>query len=172
MRRAATLSDDGLLRWTLEREWGEGPTVCWIMLNPSSADAEVDDPTIRAIIKRSKGWDFGQLVVVNIYAIRASDPKVARRWAEREELPSEAVHNRSIVADMANAADKAVASWGAAPWATAWAYVVAAIIPELFCLGRTASGAPKHPLARGRHRIAPGQQLVPWRTRNDDGEAR
>ena len=166
MNSSATLSDDGQFRWTLERAWSDGPTVCWIMLNPSTADAEVDDPTIRAIVKHSDGWGFGRLVVVNLYPIRSSDPKAARRWAVNEWREDKSVsrldHNFNIVVGEAKAAEKVMAAWGAAPWTATWVRAVTDAIPELYCLGRTASGAPKHPLARGRHRVETGQQPELW----------
>lgn len=170
MRRAATLSDDGRFRWTLERQWGNGPYVCWVMLNPSTADAEVDDPTIRSIVERSEEWGFHRLVVVNLYPIRASDPQVARRWASTGEFLAEA-KNRELVVGAVWDAGITLAAWGAAPWAAQQADRLLAEINNrmpgrvLYCLGTTSSGAPKHPLARGRHRVALGQKPVVWRDR-------
>lgn len=72
--RFAQLSEDGVYRWLLGRQWSfkEPVTterlVCWIMLNPSTADAEMDDPTIRRCISFSQAWGYDGLTVVNAYA--------------------------------------------------------------------------------------------------------
>jgi hypothetical protein len=50
MWRSATISDCGRYRYALGRRWDDGPTACWVMLNPSTADADVDDPTIRRCV--------------------------------------------------------------------------------------------------------------------------
>jgi hypothetical protein len=73
---SAVLSECGTYRYSLTREW-EGGTdlrILWVMLNPSTADAKEDDPTIRKIVKFSKAWGFGSLEVVNLFALRATDP--------------------------------------------------------------------------------------------------
>ena len=67
MKRTASLSRCATLRWWLGRRWAVGRTVCWIMLNPSTADSETDDPTLRRIIRFSQSWGFGALAVVNLY---------------------------------------------------------------------------------------------------------
>ena len=145
MERSASLSSDGLYRWTLTRRWGEGGTVCWIMLNPSTADAEKDDPTIRSIIKRSRLWGYGGLVVVNRFPLRTPFPETCRKWARR--APSDVtIHNAVVMKVQMRHADLIVAAWGAVDWLEGTADEF-----ELHCIGTTASGAPKHPLARGKH---------------------
>ena len=74
MERAADISSDGLYRWTLRRRWGDGDDVVWVMLNPSTADANKDDPTLRRIIQFSDGWGYGGLLVVNLLPFRSSNP--------------------------------------------------------------------------------------------------
>jgi hypothetical protein len=72
--RGATLSDCGRYRYRLWRRWADGPTVLFVMLNPSTADADVDDPTIRRCIGFARSWGAGALEVVNLYAWRATQP--------------------------------------------------------------------------------------------------
>lgn len=73
---AAVISDDGLFRYRLSRTWDASlPVVCWVLLNPSTADAERDDPTVRRIRGFSQSWGFGGFVVVNLFAFRATNPK-------------------------------------------------------------------------------------------------
>lgn len=61
-------------RFDLRRFWGSAPYCLWIMLNPSTADARVNDRTISKIMGFSNRWGYGGLVVVNLFAFRATDP--------------------------------------------------------------------------------------------------
>src|SRR6185369_17379869 len=72
----AVISKCGKYRYSLRREWiGGAGTVCFIMLNPSTADASVDDPTIRRCIGFAQRWGYQILEVVNLYAYRATRPR-------------------------------------------------------------------------------------------------
>jgi hypothetical protein len=74
---SAVISPCGKYRYRLQREIGQGWKIAvFVMLNPSTADAEQDDPTIRRCIGFAKAWGCGQLIVVNLFAVRATDPKV------------------------------------------------------------------------------------------------
>ena len=65
----AVISQDERHRYSLTRRWGDGPRVCcWIMLNPSTADATTDDPTIRRCIGFTHGWGYDALTIINLYA--------------------------------------------------------------------------------------------------------
>lgn len=70
----AVLSECGKYRYRLSRRWGDGATCMFIMLNPSTADATEDDPTIRRCIAYAKSWGYGELVVTNLFAFRATNP--------------------------------------------------------------------------------------------------
>lgn len=72
---SADISDCGRYRYRLERVWGPGHSVCWVMLNPSTADGTRDDATIRKITAYSKRWGFDSLVVVNLFSWWATQPK-------------------------------------------------------------------------------------------------
>lgn len=75
MIRDAEGSDDGLYRYSLTRSWGDGlERVCWVMLNPSTADHETDDPTIRRVVDFSMRLGFDSCEVVNLWAWRATSP--------------------------------------------------------------------------------------------------
>lgn len=74
VKRAASISECGTYRWTLQRRWAAGERVCWIMLNPSTADAERDDPTVLRCMAFSRSWGYGGLIVVNLYPFRSSKP--------------------------------------------------------------------------------------------------
>ena len=82
----AVISQDERHRYSLTRRWGNGPRVCcWIMLNPSTADATTDDPTIRRCVRFTQAWGYDALTVVNLYAWRATDPADLRN-AQRAGL--------------------------------------------------------------------------------------
>ena len=76
MKGTALISDCKKYRYILSRIWDSSlPSVTFLMLNPSTADADKDDPTIRRCINYAKAWGFGHLDVVNLFAYRATDPK-------------------------------------------------------------------------------------------------
>lgn len=75
---SAVFSECGLCRYTLERRWRDGGRrVCFLMLNPSTADATQDDPTIRRCIGFARRWatDVSALTILNLFAFRSTDPK-------------------------------------------------------------------------------------------------
>lgn len=142
----AVISADGLYRYELHRSWGAGPVVEFIMLNPSTADAEVDDATIRRCIGFAKQWGYGALVVRNLYAYRATDP------GELVNIEDPVgPENREYLGR--DGADRTIAAWGAHPAADGWwsgypfgwqRHVIKR--RRLYCLGINANGSPKHPL--------------------------
>jgi hypothetical protein len=149
MVRSARISVDGLYRYELRRTWDDGPDVAWCMLNPSTANAESDDPTIRRLLAFSHGWGFGGLIVVNLFAWRASKPEALRSVVD----PVGPENQDSIEAAIAEA-ELVVCAWGAGvdskalrgrpkPNVTA---MTAALRKPTACLGRTEQGRPVHPL--------------------------
>jgi len=107
-RRRAEFSADKVYRYRLWREWGDIESrCCFLMLNPSVADDELDDPTIRRCIGFATRWGFGALDVVNIFAFRSTDPR-ALKTAEDPVGPD----NNAHIAAVAQRAGKVVAAWG------------------------------------------------------------
>lgn len=161
MERIAVLSDDGRYRFRLDRWWGDGPRVAWIMLNPSTADAEVDDPTIRRCIAFTRSWGYDGLTVVNLYPLRATDPKALRGF---EGIASEAcaVRNGDEVGRAVADAAITVAAWGVHGAMDGIGDWMRSVIHQsssrpLYHLGLTKDGHPRHPLyVRGD--TAP----IPW----------
>lgn len=149
-RYGASLSDDRLYRYLLWREWESRPKkrgyVLWVMLNPSTADASGDDPTVRKCIGFSKRWGYGRLEVVNLYAYRATKPKAM--W-EAEGNGIDIVgplNERAIEAGIKGAA-LIVAAWGAGAHEAEHDDLVRQLQEGgAMCLGRTAMGEPRHPL--------------------------
>lgn len=139
----------------------------FVMLNPSTADAEKDDPTIKNIIDRTYNWGFGKLVVVNLFPIRSSSPSVAKEYAQTRVLSDERFQNRRRIRKEARKAGIVICAWGGSPFAVdagerIWSLLRMSNI-ETFCIGTTKSGAPKHPLARGTHRVPVNTHYQPWR---------
>ncbi|WP_207558562.1 DUF1643 domain-containing protein [Mycobacteroides abscessus] len=142
----AVLSACGTYRYELTRSWGVGAALEFVMLNPSTADAAVDDPTIRRCVGFAKRWGYASIVVHNLYAYRATDPTELAN-AEDPIGPE----NRKYLSREDAACT--IAAWGAHPAATGWwsGYPYGwqrDVIKRsrLYCLGVNANGSPKHPL--------------------------
>ena len=148
MISSAQLSPDGLYRYRLTRAWDGGlvgarPAVTWVMLNPSTADHQADDPTIRRCVAFAKTWGYGGIEVVNLFALRATDPAELLRHADPVGLENDE-HLRVVASD---AGRLIVCAWGAHRAAKArGAQVLALLGATARCLRRTKSGAPEHPL--------------------------
>lgn len=165
------------IRIRLTRDWGPGPRALAIGCNPSDADAEKDDPTSRWWNRWFRLFGFGGYDAMNLYPICSSSPAEARKWTDFENNgpdwhARDMMHFNNLPALVAAAkrADKVFVCWGAIAWDHDWIeHVIEEIqtgvapYPDLWCWGKTTSGAPKHPLARGLHRIPPDQPPILWR---------
>jgi hypothetical protein len=142
----ALISDDGLYRYWLTRRWNTGPTATFVMLNPSTADAAIDDPTIRRCIGFAKAWGCGGLTVVNLYALRSTDPKGL--WTAGDPVGPENDSHLSAFAVVASQLGwPLVAAWGANAKPDRVAQVLDLPgMAALTALGVTKDGAPRHPL--------------------------
>jgi hypothetical protein len=146
MNRSAVISEDGLYRYRLDRWCGDGPRVVWVLLNPSTADADVDDPTIRRVMRFSRDWGYDGCTVLNVYAWRATKPSDLPDSDERAAGPLWNKHFQEAVTIMT----PVVAAWGAHATRACQdlGTVLAkrkALAPTL-CLGLTKDGHPRHPL--------------------------
>src|SRR3954453_788312 len=84
LEQNAVISACGRYRYLLTRQVGPGTrTAVFIMLNPSTADATDDDPTIRRCIGFARQWGCGRLAVLNLFALRATDPA----WMKQADNP-------------------------------------------------------------------------------------
>ena len=147
LERDAVISDCGKYRYLLRRTWDHGkPRALFVMLNPSTADAEVDDATIRSCVRLCKSWGYGSFEVVNIFAYRATDPKEL----ETALLPIVGPDQGRITDAAIARCDVPICAWGAHRMASERGAAVHSQIrsqrPAAFCLGLTKHGAPKHPL--------------------------
>lgn len=142
---SATISTCGRFRYTLERSvsvLGNG-LVMWVMLNPSTADAMLNDPTIVRVIRFSERLGFARAAVVNLFALRATDPRHLRLVGDPVGPENDAHIQR-----VAGEANLIILGYGADPIATERAAQVCTLLAgrKLFCLGKTKAGAPRHPL--------------------------
>lgn len=143
--RSAYLSADGQYRYALHRRWGQGDPLTFVMLNPSTADAEQDDPTIRRCVGFARRLGFDGLRVVNLYAFRATKPDDL--W--RAEEPTGGDRNDDLLREVGWLCRHSlvIAAWGVHAKPDRVAQVLA--FPHwhrVECLGLTKAGAPRHPL--------------------------
>jgi len=152
--RRAHISKDGRYRYMLWRCWaqGRGKMMLFVMLNPSTANAEEDDPTIRRCIGFANRNECKRLLVGNLFAYRATDPSLLRRRND-EGIDVEGPENQAWLWDMASDADYVVCGWGASVPRSLMAKAESSIRTlrdahegELYCLGKTSKGHPRHPL--------------------------
>lgn len=136
----AVISDCGAYRYWLGRP-GRGAPLVWCMLNPSTADATIDDPTIKRVRSFSKGMAFS---VINLNAYRATDPAELGTVADPI-----GPHNDHYIAWCLKVAPVVVCAWGAnATHEREVAFIEMALAAgcKMVCLGLNKDGSPKHPL--------------------------
>jgi hypothetical protein len=142
----AVISDCGKYRYLLRRTWDHAkPRALYVMLNPSTADAQLDDPTIRSCVRLAAGLGYGSMEVVNLFAYRATKPDELLTASDPYGQANEDHVKRALAR-----CDIPILAWGAWPPAhSASAYIrnaIRATRPAAFCFGKTKDGAPKHPL--------------------------
>ncbi len=143
---SAVISDCGKYRYHLTRRISDvARRIVWILTNPSVADAEKNDPTIRRVIGFSRRLGYGMISVVNMYAFRATLPFDLTRTADPVGPDNDAWIRNAV-----GGADLVVAAWGAPTFASQRAEELRRLLRDrkvsLWCLGQTAKGHPRHPL--------------------------
>lgn len=144
--RKCVFSPDMRHRYTLWREfWHDGENgdkfVQFIGLNPSTADDEVLDPTVRRCVNYAKSWGYGALCMTNIFAYRATLPDDMKRIADPV-----GEDNDYWLKDISKNAGIVIAAWGTHGGHLRRSDVVKNMIPNLYCLKTTQDGHPSHPL--------------------------
>lgn len=153
----AIYSDCEAYRYTLRRVWDEaGRKVSFVMLNPSTATEYQNDPTVERCQRRAVALGFGAMCVTNIFAFRATDPKVMRAAADPIG-PA----NDDAIREAAEWGDALVCAWGNHGDLGNRGANVKALLQSMdvhpYHLGLAKTGHPKHPLY-----IAYAQALIPW----------
>lgn len=157
---SAIISECGAYRYRLEREIGLGITTAIVMVNPSTADAEHDDTTIRKLrgFAERNGW--GRIIIGNLFALRATDVRELGR-AYDPVGPANDAHLANIFAD----ADRVILAWGPvakqprAYRGLRWRRAIRIIGHRpVYCIGAPAKcGHPKHPLM-----LPYDSPITPW----------
>lgn len=140
----ADFSPDRVYRYTLWRRWGGEANktyVQFIGLNPSTADETQDDPTVRRCIAFAQKWGYGGMCMTNLFAFRATDPNVMKK--ADDPIGAE---NDNWLTWIAHGAGKTIACWGVHGTHNNRASAIKLMLPELYCLGLTKEGQPRHPL--------------------------
>lgn len=142
MDDSAIFSADRRYRYVLTRTWDRARPACsFVMLNPSTADERTDDATIRRCIGFARSWGFGSLNVVNLFALRATDP----RELYRAEDPIGPENDYWL--DALDGRSRIVVAWGDhGVLRGRGAEVLARLRGSPWRFGLTASGQPLHPL--------------------------
>jgi len=152
--RSAIISADGKYRYHLYRRIAAGGRIAtFIMLNPSTADGDVDDPTIRKCLGFCRHWACGELHVVNLFAFRATEPSDMRN-ADDPIGPDNFDCVRHAVAKAVNQVDPGLRGFVVCAWGTHGSYraqdeTVLGWIENVCkpqALGLTRHGHPRHPL--------------------------
>ncbi|MGP1346205.1 MAG: DUF1643 domain-containing protein [Phycisphaerales bacterium] len=147
---AATFSPCARYRYTLLRAWRSRPRqriVNFIALNPSTADARNDDPTIRRCIAYARSWGFNALIVTNLFALRSTDPAALKTHPDPI-----GPGNDEAIQSTARRAALIIACWGNHGSILQRADTIRPTLPQLHCLRRnTTTHQPAHPLYLPKH---------------------
>lgn len=156
MKKHATLSACGTYRYWLERSWAECGDkrpggghyekgfLNFVMLNPSVADAERDDPTIRKCIGFAQRWGYIGIHVVNLFAFRATNPAVLK--TAKDPIGPD---NHEFIRASVLSADLTVVAWGKmGSWMNRAVDVYRGLLDESLtvALRTNGDGSPEHPL--------------------------
>lgn len=145
--KGAVFDADRRFRYSLWRWWGEGngQKCCFIMLNPSTADEDVLDPTVTRCVGFAQDWGFSGIMIANLFALRATDPKELYNCGVN---PSGGVKNDQAIVAAALQSACVVCAWGVhgALWNRGEDVKELLRSFEPVCLGVTKDGHPKHPL--------------------------
>ena len=159
---SAIISPCGAYRYLLKRQAESmapmKSTALFIMLNPSIADATLDDPTVRRCRGFAKLWDCNGLAVANLYALRSTNP--AALWAHHDPVGPD---NDDYLWIIARECGDVVCAWGSNAKPQRAARVARILIDagaRLWCLGTTKDGSPRHPLY-----VRADQPLIRWTPR-------
>ncbi len=145
MIKNAILDPTRTYRYVLERRWEQGDNmVNFVLLNPSTADESIDDPTIKKCISFAKNWGYDGLFVTNLFAFRATNPNDLKKT----QYPI-GENNDSFLKEYAQKSKKVVVAWGNHGTLLNRNKIVLEQIKTIqtpYYLELTKHGQPKHPL--------------------------
>lgn len=147
--KTARISECHRYRYCLTRYWGPGAVMPFVMLNPSTADASTDDPTIRRCMGFARREGAGGIVVANLFAFRATSPSEMKAandpFGPDNEVALRDAARTSVIGDM-----PIICAWGTHGNEFGTDLLAVGIFRQegasLVCLGKTKDGYPRHPL--------------------------
>ena len=153
MNTGAIFSDCRNYRYVLWRVWDEKrPTVLFIGLNPSAADEQYNDPTIRRCLDFAKSWGYGGFYITNLFAYRHKDPASLKKAKNPR-----GIDNDHYIKKYANICEKTVLIWGNHGTHQNRHLEVLDLLDEAWCLKINKTGHPAHPLY-----LKKGTSLIPF----------
>ena len=142
VQSTAFYSDCATYRYGLTRRWADGPCLLYVMLNPSTATEERNDPTIERCQRRAVALGFGAMRIANLFGYRATLPADLRRATEPV-----GPENDALLQDWSRSSDMTLAAWGVHGALLGRAIAVAGLLEgDVRHLGLTRDGHPRHPL--------------------------
>lgn len=145
VKPTATFSEDRKYRFTLTRRWDDRVLCNFLMLNPSTADEKIEDPTVRRCMAFASAWGYGGLIVTNIFAYRSTDPAELYKVVDPV-----GPGNDEHILQSAKLSALTVCAWGDHGRHQGRGGVVRLLLTRggitARCLGKNASGEPQHPL--------------------------
>jgi hypothetical protein len=146
--RSSIFSTDRKYRYILRRKWGEGPILAFVGLNPSTANEQTDDPTVRRCVAFARAWGYGAVDVVNLFALVSTDPSVLRN-----ETGCVGPDNDRYLTRLAVLGDKVIVAWGNhgedEPSRVATVLYILTNCRDVYCFSKNKTGQPIHPLYVG-----------------------
>lgn len=141
MERSAVFSPCRNYRYLLFRMWDESlPKAMCIGLNPSTATAESDDPTIGNLIRILRNSGYGSLYMTNLFALVSPYPEDLRK------CPDPVLENDKWLLQVRDYCDVVIFCWGNFKQAEYRVKKIRPLFRDARCFGVNANGSPKHPL--------------------------
>ncbi len=145
LESGAIFDVSGSYRYTLYRAWSAyHPRIAFVLLNPSTADEEKNDPTIRRCMGFARAWNFGSMEVVNLFAYRATDYRELFKV-----IDPVGVENNYFLTQAVERCSTVVLGWGTRGTFLGRDRQVMSLLArrnDLYCIGITRDGQPRHPL--------------------------
>jgi hypothetical protein len=140
--RTAIFSECRRYRYVLGRKWDiSRPAVLFVALNPSTADADRDDATVRRCVGFARTWGFGSLIIANLFAFRSTDPRLL------DQVPDPVgPRNDHWLKRLSEGASLTIAAWGIHGQIGNRADEILPRLTKVHHLGLTKDGHPRHPL--------------------------
>ncbi|WP_054022863.1 DUF1643 domain-containing protein, partial [Piscinibacter sakaiensis] len=175
VKRTARFNACKTYRLALGRHWDDRPKLLVVMFNPSDADAEGDDPTVSLVMQIAAHNGFGGITVMNGIPLIDSKPASAidmvNTWDIRQDWHQRDWLQRNLsemICTEAGSTGAVLLAWGAladrcADWFDNVREEIECAVAEgtpIYCLGKTQGGYPKHPLARGKHKVRKDAPLI------------